>query len=290
MRDTTGILTSPRASDSSFQALPQQQPRASDSTFQAFPQQQQPRASDSTFQDFPQQQQPNASPNSSTSTLQEIPQKEQPSASQSTSQAFPQQQKGAAFSEQVAPKSEAAAASSSMPTAPPPPSAAQRVTPPKNVRVTPPKSINYPHTCRLCNAKCPGEVQYLSHYTGQKHITAVIESKQAAQAVAKKTKAADPEPSSSNSEEAAPLHACGVCDVQCHSEVVLRSHFNGKRHAKNLELSTKSGDNLPTEYLYCSICDVTCGTKWNLVQHFNGKKHVQNMKEDEEDSEEYYSE
>jgi Pyruvate/2-oxoacid:ferredoxin oxidoreductase delta subunit len=76
------------------------------------------------------------------------------------------------------------------------------------------------------------------------------------------------------------MHTCGVCIVQCGSEIVLRSHFNGKKHAKKMEQATDSKDNRPTPYLYCSICDVTSMSKRNLVMHFNGKRHAKNMKED----------
>ncbi|KAG0592691.1 hypothetical protein KC19_1G273300 [Ceratodon purpureus] len=88
-----------------------------------------------------------------------------------------------------------------------------------------------------------------------------------------------------------PLHACGVCNVHCTSEVDIRSHFNGRKHTQNMEIAADSNDNRPTAFLHCSVCNINSTCKRNLVMHFNGKKHAQNMKKVDSDSGDssYYS-
>lgn len=166
-----------------------------------------------------------------------------------------------------------------------------------------PVGITYPHICGICNIKCVSEVNCRMHYNGRMHrekfaavLEAVKEAKQPTVAVKETKQAAQTQgvvleaKKPTQSTPFFPVHACGVCNVKCNSEVDIRSHFNGRKHAQNMALAAESNDNSPVPFLYCSICNINSACKRNLVMHFNGKKHAQNMEVDSDSGDSsYYS-
>ncbi|KAL6964207.1 hypothetical protein U1Q18_035264 [Sarracenia purpurea var. burkii] len=62
--------------------------------------------------------------------------------------------------------------------------------------------------CYVCDVKCPGEIDMVSHFKGKKHLAQIQQSTGMNQ----------------------PKFWCSACDVKCLSEIDMASHFKGKRH------------------------------------------------------------
>ena len=62
---------------------------------------------------------------------------------------------------------------------------------------------------------------------------------------------------------------CGLCQVQCSSQVVLDAHLIGKQHKKKLEMTQA-----PTGNFRCEICNVQSTDQGGLDMHLAGKKHI----------------
>ncbi|KAL2897596.1 P-selectin glycoprotein ligand 1 [Bienertia sinuspersici] len=78
---------------------------------------------------------------------------------------------------------------------------------------------------------------------------------------------------------------CSICQISATSEILLRSHLQGKKHkAKEAKLGICHGmsDNcaettkakaVTVHKWYCSLCQVSAASEKNLNDHFQGKKH-----------------
>ena len=62
---------------------------------------------------------------------------------------------------------------------------------------------------------------------------------------------------------------CGLCQVQCSSQVVLDAHLIGKQHKKKLEMTQA-----PSGNSRCEICNIAVTDQGGLDMHLAGKKHI----------------
>ena len=62
---------------------------------------------------------------------------------------------------------------------------------------------------------------------------------------------------------------CGLCQVQCSSQVVLDAHLIGKQHKKKLEMTQA-----PSGNFRCEICNIAVTDQGGLDMHLAGKKHI----------------
>ena len=65
---------------------------------------------------------------------------------------------------------------------------------------------------------------------------------------------------------------CGLCQVQCSSQVVLDAHLIGKQHKKKLEMLHP-----PNRNFQCEICNVKANDQVGLDMHLAGKKHKKKL-------------
>jgi len=129
--------------------------------------------------------------------------------------------------------------------------------------------------CKSCDLLCSSLVVYDSHVQGKAH--------------AKKVRAISGAPTSGainhcssqivsntrnpENKENSSDYFCKECELICSSEVVYKSHMQGKIHAKKLKsLSLQAGDDASMKFS-CDVCNISVTSSDILAAHLAGKIH-----------------
>ncbi|KAI4827179.1 hypothetical protein KUCAC02_030596 [Chaenocephalus aceratus] len=159
--------------------------------------------------------------------------------------------------------------------------------------------LTYDH-CHVCDAALLYESQRVSHYEGKKHAQKLRVYLQAKR-TEKIQESTRPQRTMTMDKD----QFCELCNMVFSSQVVAKSHYDGKVHAKNLRkqgLQPPAVDRmLPedgTEHLldptapntapkkdvdlkdpnkYCALCAASFNNPQMSLQHYNGRKHQRNQ-------------
>ncbi|KAK1901402.1 Zinc finger matrin-type protein 1 [Dissostichus eleginoides] len=159
--------------------------------------------------------------------------------------------------------------------------------------------LTYDH-CHVCDAALLYESQRVSHYEGKKHAQKLRVYLQAKR-TEKIQESTRPQRTMTMDKD----QFCELCNMVFSSQVVAKSHYDGKVHAKNIRkqgLQPPAVDRmLPedgTEHLldptapntapkkdvdlkdpnkYCALCAASFNNPQMALQHYNGRKHQRNQ-------------
>jgi helicase MOV-10 len=75
------------------------------------------------------------------------------------------------------------------------------------------------------------------------------------------------------------VHLCQTCRVVCTSAQSLRSHQDGKKHARRARAQSGLQKDAGLHPSFCKLCNVFLGSSGNYSQHIQGKAHRARLEE-----------